>query len=216
LAVLVVDMCNGRALSARAQNLIVPLLIWTLANLLQTAFCAPAVESCWDCLAQRSSQFLANDDVIKSLVQCNPQNASAAVALSSFRMFGERVAEERFASWYSSCLVLCGAQLQPLLLGEALDVSARAIMKCALRSLSMSAIAYSLRATSLRCMLAALRVRRPFIATHSYRGNYSDAFVYMGPPHNLDLRGKRGAGNWAEFKLSLQVVSLPFMLLPDV
>jgi len=184
-------------------KLLVPLIIWALTNLLPTNFCAPVVESCWDCLALRSSYFSANDDVIKSLSQCNPQNASAAVALFSSRMFDETVAEH-----YSSCLDVCGAQLQPLFLGEVLDVSARAIMKCALRSLSVSAIAYSLRASSLRCMLAALRVRRPFIATPSYRGIHSDAFVYMGPPHHLDLRGKRGVGNWAEFKLSLQVIVL--------
>ena len=185
--------------------------IWTIPCLLQLALCSPVLDSCWDCLSERNSISLASDPVIKGLTFCNPQNVSAALALLSIRNFDASVFEH-----YSSCRVFCGEQLYPLLLGEIFEVSARAIMKCALRSLSAPAVAYSLRAYSLRCMLAALRVRRPFIATHSYRGNYSDAFVYMGPPHNLDLRGKRGAGNWAEFKLSLQVVSLPFMLLPDV
>jgi hypothetical protein len=182
--------------------------IWTIPCLLQLALCSPVLDSCWDCLSERNSISLASDPVIKGLTFCNPQNVSAALALLSIRNFDASVFEH-----YSSCRVFCGEQLYPLLLGEIFEVSARAIMKCALRSLSAPAVAYSLRAYSLRCMLAALRVRKPYISSPAIGRFFSDAVVYMGPPHNLDLRGKRGPGNWAEFKLSLQVVLAVFCVM---
>ncbi len=178
------------------------MLMLILSSLLQLTLCSPVDYSCWDCLAERSSISLASSPVIKGLTFCNPKNASAALALLSIHNFDASVEYH-----YSSCGVFCGELLHPLLWGELFEVSARAIMKCALRSLSVPAVAYSLRSYSLRCMLAALRLRKPLIATPPASGAlFSDAFVYMGPPHNLDLRGKRGLGNWAEFKLSLQVV----------
>ncbi len=183
-------------------------LICILGCLLQNAMCAPVDDSCWDCLAERSSLFTASDPVLNSLTNCNYHNFSADMALLSTHNF-----DSAFLDQYSICRVFCGDGLQPLLLGEAFDVSARAIMKCALRSLNKPSVAYLLRAHSLRCMLVALRVRRPHIRPLATPAFYRDAVVYLGPPHQTDLRGKRGLGNWAEFKLSLQVASFGCLLL---
>lgn len=179
------------------------MLIWVLivSCTMQLTCCSPVAESCWDCLADRSSISLANDPAIKGLTFCNPKNASAALAFFSVHKFATSADEH-----YSSCREFCGELLRPLFWGEIFELSARSVMKCALRSLSTPNVAYLLRSYSLRCMLAALRMRRPHIANPTSAAFFSDAFVYMGPPHKSDLRGKRGLGNWAEFKLSLQVV----------
>ena len=127
--------------------------VWILACLLQHAVCVPVDDACWDCLAERSSYFFASDPLIKSLSTGNPQDISAGLALLSTRIFDQATVEQ-----YSNCRVACGERLQPLLFGEVFEISARAIMKCALRSLNVPTIAYSLRAHSLRLMLAALRI----------------------------------------------------------
>jgi hypothetical protein len=185
--------------------------LWILTYLLPYAVCAPVDDECWNCLAERSSRFLASDPVIKSLNTGSPHEISAGLTLLSARIFDHATIEP-----HSNCRDVCGERLQPLLLGEYFEVSARAIMKCALRSLNEPAVAYVLRAHSLRLMLAALRMRKPFIRPQTHRGFYRDAFVYLGPPHEMDLRGKRGAGNWAEFKLSLQVVLPSHSCLPPL
>ncbi len=179
------------------------LILVLLACLLNNAVCTNVDEICWDCLADRSSYILASHPALKNLTNCNPQNISAEMAFLSTRSFNQS-----FFGQYTNCQVFCGDKLNALLLGEFFDVSSRAIMKCALRSLSAPAVAYWLRACSLRCMLVALRVRRPHTQTPASSAMHRDAFVYLGPPHKVDLRGKRGAGNWAEFKLSLQVALL--------
>jgi hypothetical protein len=189
-------------LNARLKMHIGPLMrMLTVFCMLRLTFCSPVSDSCWDCLAEISSISLASDPVVKGLTSCNPKNASTALAFLSTHGFAASVHDH-----YSSCRVVCGQMLDTLLWGEIFELSARAIMKCALRSLSAPTVAYSLRSHSLRCMLAALRVRKPHISITASRTVFNDAFVYMGPPHKSDLRGKRGPGNWAEFKLSLQVV----------
>jgi hypothetical protein len=179
--------------------------IWIMSCvLLRAAVCMPVGESCWDCLAERSSRVLVEHPAVKGLTLCSPQSASAGMNLLSVHTFHEAVFQH-----YSPCRAVCGRSLKPLVWGEIFEISARAIMKCALRTLSAPAVAYSLRAHSLRCMLIALRLRKPHIQILEHRaGLYRDAVVYLGPPRTKDLRGKRGPGNWAEFKLSLQVVLL--------
>jgi hypothetical protein len=175
--------------------------MWIFCSLLQLITCGPAEEICWSCLSERSSRILASDPSIQNLTLCNPGKSSAALASVSVLTFDIAAIE----TGYSTCSTHCGPMMWPLVFGEVFEVSARAIMKCALRSLGVPAVAYSLRAKALRCMLVALRLRKPFLKIPTESGSHRDVVVYMGPPHQEDLRGKRGPGNWAEFKLSLQV-----------